>query len=70
MGTNQSNVKVEVDTGKCTLCKLCVLYCPTYVFSIVNGRVVADSTKCIECYGCIPLCPSNAIRVEVFNSKV
>jgi len=71
--TTQSQVKVEVNPNKCTLCKLCVIYCPTHVFSLINNKITADSTKCVECYGCIPLCPSSAIKIEVHgnsNSRV
>ncbi len=56
--------KVVVDMGKCSLCKLCVEYCPTQVFSMKDGSLVVRGEYCIECYGCIPLCPEKAIRIE------
>lgn len=61
-------VLVEVDTKRCTLCKLCVEYCPAGVFVLQEGVVEADSSKCIECYGCIPLCPARAISVKTIIS--
>ncbi|MFZ8783306.1 MAG: DUF362 domain-containing protein [Desulfurococcaceae archaeon] len=60
----QSILRVEVDAEKCIMCKYCVMYCPTFVFTIVNNKVTTDSSKCIECYGCVALCPTNAIRIE------
>lgn len=65
-----SRVIVKIDVDKCNMCRLCVAYCPTYVFSVLENRIVADSSKCIECYGCVPLCPNNAIRIEVLNNTV
>lgn len=63
------SVKVVVDVEKCDLCGLCVEYCPSYVFTIVEGRVVVDESRCIECYACIPLCPKGAIKVEVVEEN-
>lgn len=59
--------RVVIDLNRCTLCNLCVDYCPAYVFSRVDDKVVVDSSKCVECYGCIPLCPAGAIRILVEN---
>ncbi len=55
---------IEVDYSKCDLCGLCIEYCPTYVFSIKDNKLVVDLEKCIECYGCIPLCPKSAILIK------
>ncbi len=63
--TTANNIHVKVDLSKCTLCKMCIAYCPTHVFSLIENRIVADSSKCIECYGCIPLCPSGVIKIEI-----
>jgi len=63
-------VLVKVDSEKCTLCKLCVEYCPAYVFVVQNSSVKADSSRCIECYGCIPLCPVQAIAIEVLEGAL
>jgi len=56
-------VEITIDREKCTLCMLCVEYCPTYVFELKDGKILADGSKCIECYACIPLCPVNAIKI-------
>jgi NAD-dependent dihydropyrimidine dehydrogenase PreA subunit len=56
-------VRIIIDYEKCDLCRLCVEYCPTYVFYIRDNKVYADNEKCIECYGCIPLCPRKAISI-------
>lgn len=63
-------VRVEVDASKCIMCMLCVEYCPAYVFSRSNDKVIADSSKCIECYGCVPLCPTGAIAVKLVNERL
>ncbi|MEM0199126.1 MAG: 4Fe-4S binding protein [Desulfurococcaceae archaeon] len=63
-------VFVEVDYGKCNTCKLCVEYCPAFVFTLEENRVVvANGDKCVECYGCVPLCPQGAISVRIVNES-
>ncbi|MCS7128439.1 MAG: 4Fe-4S dicluster domain-containing protein [Sulfolobales archaeon] len=57
-------MKVLIDRFKCNLCKLCIEYCPAYVFYIVNRSIIAEEWRCIECYGCIALCPMNAISIR------
>ncbi len=59
--------RIIIDQGKCDLCGLCVEYCPAYVFSIREGRLMVREEDCIECYGCIPLCPRGAIEIEPDN---
>lgn len=61
-------VSVEVDHEKCSMCGLCIEYCPAFVFTIKENKVLeTDSSKCVECYGCIPLCPRGAISIRVVD---
>ncbi|MET1159709.1 MAG: 4Fe-4S binding protein [Thermoprotei archaeon] len=56
--------RITINYDKCNLCRLCIDYCPTRVFTIVDNKIVTYEDKCIECYACIPLCPRNAIEIE------
>ncbi|MCD6488362.1 MAG: 4Fe-4S binding protein [Desulfurococcales archaeon] len=56
-------VKIIIDQERCDLCRLCIDYCPAYVFSIDDNKIVVEEKNCIECYGCIPLCPKKAIDI-------
>jgi len=52
------------DTGKCTGCMLCVVYCPDGVVSQVGPReFVADLEFCKGCGVCAAVCPSDAISM-------
>ncbi|MEM0002258.1 MAG: 4Fe-4S binding protein [Desulfurococcaceae archaeon] len=62
-------VKIEIDNEKCVLCKLCVEYCPSGVFTMENKKLAVNESRCVECYGCIPLCPTSAIRIKVLDES-
>ena len=57
-------VRIIIDYNKCDLCRLCIEYCPAYVFYTRERKLYAREEDCIECYGCIPLCPKKAIKIE------
>ncbi|NPA98748.1 MAG: 4Fe-4S dicluster domain-containing protein [Crenarchaeota archaeon] len=56
-------VHVLIDRGKCSLCKLCIQYCPAHVFTLHNDEIIVKQENCTECYACIPLCPEKAIDI-------
>ncbi|ADV65369.1 indolepyruvate ferredoxin oxidoreductase subunit alpha [Desulfurococcus mucosus] len=55
--------RILLDESKCTLCMLCVEYCPAFVFTLREGRIVVEAERCVECYACEPLCPAGAVKV-------
>ncbi len=41
---------------KCTGCKKCLKWCPTYAISFVEGKAQFDWSKCISCLCCPDIC--------------
>jgi len=61
-------MKVRIEVARsCSLCGLCVKYCPTNVFSIKGGELEVSEDRCIYCRGCEVLCPEKALRVEMLD---
>ena len=58
-------VTLELDTGRCNGCGLCLAVCPRGVFAFVDGRAsLADRGACMECGACALNCASGAISVD------
>jgi NAD-dependent dihydropyrimidine dehydrogenase PreA subunit len=58
-------VTLELDSGKCTGCGLCVQVCCQAVFAL-NEKVVQilDRDSCMECGACAMNCPVEAVTVR------
>lgn len=63
---------VDIDSGRCKGCNLCVAACPTSVLALmqkdVNDRgyhyaYMADEASCIGCGSCALVCPDACIEV-------
>jgi len=59
-------IKIVV-SDSCDLCGLCVKYCPTNVFNIIDNKLEVREERCIYCKGCEPLCPQKAIKVKMLD---
>lgn len=58
-------VTLEMDTERCTGCRLCAVVCPHAVFAIAEGKArVADRDACMECGACARNCPAGAVTVS------
>jgi NAD-dependent dihydropyrimidine dehydrogenase PreA subunit len=56
---------LELDSEKCTGCRICTVVCPHEVFTMEKKRaVIADLDACMECGACASNCPSEAITVK------
>ncbi len=56
---------LELDTGKCIGCGLCVDVCPHAVFTLADGKAeIARRARCMECGACDRNCPAAAIAVK------
>ena len=54
----------EIDYDRCTLCGLCVDYCPTGAVEFIQGHpVITSSGKCTYCGICEDLCPVGAVEL-------
>jgi polyferredoxin len=63
VGARFSLMKIKIDAGKCTDCKLCERSCPMQV-PIAEYKARAQrvlSTECIFCTTCVSVCPTRAI---------
>ncbi|MCX9011458.1 MAG: 4Fe-4S binding protein [Candidatus Methanoperedens sp.] len=65
--------EIEADMEKCTLCGLCVEFCPAFVLVEKKPEandlmpfddLLVDRTKCDYCGLCVPFCPEEAIKVK------
>lgn len=60
-----------VNPAWCKGCGICVAFCPSYVLSIVDGKVaITDSARCVFCSQCELRCPDYAIYIETAERSV
>ena len=60
----KNTVTLEMDTGKCVGCGMCLRVCPHSVFAMDNGVArISDRDACMECGACARNCPAEAINV-------
>ena len=56
--------KVQVDRGKCTHCRRCIVECSFGALRYIEGiGVVSEDSKCVACQRCVAFCPRDAITV-------
>ncbi len=56
---------LELDTDKCTGCRMCTVVCPHRVFQMKDHKaVIVDKDLCMECGACSQNCPAEAIIVQ------
>lgn len=71
-----SNVRPNVKSEKCTLCKRCVPWCPGNAISLTQTNAQIDPAKCIGCGECLSICNSKAIQINwnsdtlIFQEKI
>jgi NADPH-dependent glutamate synthase beta subunit-like oxidoreductase len=67
---------IQLDTGSCVLCGLCVDVCPFDLISIVPASdfdesadgtaLLLDESRCIRCALCIERCPTKALSMSTW----
>ena len=56
---------LELDSGKCNGCKMCLRVCPHAVFAIENKKAIINARDaCMECGACALNCPEGALSVQ------
>jgi indolepyruvate ferredoxin oxidoreductase alpha subunit len=58
---------VEVNTDKCTGCKICIntFGCPA--ISVIEGKASINQSACVKCGVCVDVCPVGAIEGEGYK---
>lgn len=60
---------VKIDSGKCTLCNVCVNGCPTN--NLFNDEIkIGQNGNCTICYKCVNACPERAISIMSKNKPL
>jgi NAD-dependent dihydropyrimidine dehydrogenase PreA subunit len=58
-------VTLELDTSKCSGCRMCMEVCPHAVFGIEHKKaVILHKDSCMECGACAKNCKEGAITVK------
>lgn len=58
-------VSLELDTEKCTGCRMCIMVCPHEVFELIEKKAtIIDRDRCMECGACMRNCSEGAIKVN------
>lgn len=58
-------VTLELDTEKCSGCKMCTIVCPHNVFVVQDRKAkMINRDLCMECGACSINCPEGAITVR------
>ena len=56
---------IEMDSGKCTGCGMCLEVCPHNVFALKDKKaVITDKDRCMECGACAVNCAFGALSVD------
>lgn len=58
-----NSVLPDIDTGKCTGCRVCFKWCPVQAISLLNKKAVIDPKKCVGCGDCILSCSFHAVQI-------
>ena len=54
---------IEIDFDKCTGCGICIIECPSDIFTLVNEKSICITIDdCVECCACVDACPEKAIK--------
>ena len=65
--------EIEIDMKKCTLCGLCMEFCPAFILVEKKPEandlmpfqdILVEKEKCDYCGLCVPFCPEDAIKVK------
>ena len=66
----EQEIKVLIDSEKCTGCGSCLADCQRHVLEIKNKKAVVINDNCLKCGHCLAVCPANAVRLSGFDDKI
>jgi Pyruvate/2-oxoacid:ferredoxin oxidoreductase delta subunit/bacterioferritin-associated ferredoxin len=56
-------ILAQVQTEKCTGCKICEKVCPVLAIKVIDKKSRVDADKCRGCANCEQRCPSYAVKM-------
>lgn len=59
--------QIELNSGACIGCGLCVKDCPASNLVVTNKKAVLKSQDCIKCGHCVAICPKAAVSMSGFD---
>ena len=62
----KQRARVHINYSWCKKCRICIVYCPTGVFTSdqFNSPIISFPEKCINCGLCVLRCPDFAVKLE------
>lgn len=61
---NRQFNQVEINQGKCTFCRSCMILCPQDVFQLSPTTVQVNNSRCVDCGLCTDLCMEDALMIS------
>lgn len=61
--------QVEINEGKCTFCRSCMILCPQGVFQLSASTVQVNNSRCVNCGLCKDLCMEDALMISISLQK-
>jgi len=62
-------IKVQLDSSKCDLCRLCINICDYQAIKIENDKLILNSANCTGCGACTAMCHSGALYIPGFTNE-
>ena len=66
----EQEIKVLIDSEKCTGCCACLADCQRHVLEIQNGKAVVASGSCLKCGHCFAVCPAEAVKLSGHDDEI
>ena len=66
----EQELKVLIDSKKCTGCGICLTDCQRHVLEIQNMKAVVINDQCLKCGHCIAVCPANAVKISGLDDAI
>ena len=66
----EQEIRVLIDSEKCTGCGVCISDCRRQALEIQNGKAVVVNPNCLQCGHCLAICPVNAVKLAGLNDEI
>ena len=66
----EQEIKVLIDSEKCTGCANCVDDCQRHALEIRSTKAVVINDHCLKCGHCLAICPANAVKLSGLTDEI